>query len=549
MRKILLVAITALCLFTFSKISRAQGHMPAGKPFNLNLSAEQWREDLRVFAAELPKRHKNAFHSMKREDFENAVKELDREIPNLKSAEVFVRFLKLIAMVGDGHTSIQESALFGLGFYPLRYHVYPEGVFVQSASAEYADLVGGKVVKIGDFPIEKVVSQLKEISWGDKGNEQSKKVETAFLLSIPKVLQGLKIADGEEKVNVTVENNGQQKTIEIKPLKDLMNYLNNAEILDANHNAKNPKPLYLKDQQNLFWYEYLKESKIMYVQFNEVMNKNDESIETFFKRVFEFTDNNAVEKFILDVRFNTGGNNLLNKPIVIGLIRSKLNERGKLFVITGRKTFSAAQNLVNELEKYTNAIFVGEPTGSSPNLYGDPVIMMLPNSKMPFRVSTLFHQNNPTDRRVWTAPEIFAETTAVDYRNNVDPAFQAIVEYVPGRTFKDLTAKTLNNKNISLFIKKYREFRSDPSNKFVNTETEMNTLGYELLRAQRITDAITVFKLNVENYPNSANVYDSLAEAYLTAGNHAEAIKNYEMALKINPNFQSSINALQKLKK
>src|SRR5687767_11390721 len=78
------------------------------KPLSLNLSAAQWREDLRYFAEELPKRHKNAFHTMTREKFESAVKQLNDDIPGLKGEEVFVRFLKLIVMVGDGHTSIQE---------------------------------------------------------------------------------------------------------------------------------------------------------------------------------------------------------------------------------------------------------------------------------------------------------------------------------------------------------------------------------------------------------------------------------------------------------
>jgi tetratricopeptide (TPR) repeat protein len=69
-----------------------------------------------------------------------------------------------------------------------------------------------------------------------------------------------------------------------------------------------------------------------------------------------------------------------------------------------------------------------------------------------------------------------------------------------------------------------------------------------LLQANKAKAAIAVFKLNVEAYPNSANVYDSLAEAYLVDGNRIEAITNYEKALEKNPNFQSSIDALRRLK-
>ena len=167
---------------------------------------------------------------------------------------------------------------------------------------------------------------------------------------------------------------------------------------------------------------------------------------------------------------------------------------------------------------------------------------------MPFRVATLYHQTSPTDTRLVTPPEVFAPLTSVDYRNNIDPAMQAILAFMPGTTYKDLTAEVANNPDISIFIGKYRAFKANPKNQFVSTEAETNSLGYRLLKVQRIKDAIEVFKLNVESYPNSANVYDSLGEGYANAGNKDEAIKAYERALKVNPNLANSIDALKRLR-
>ena len=547
MKNIILLFFLLILSVAMVNNSAAQ-HNFNPRQINFNLTPEQWQSDLRYFAEELPKRHKNAFHFMTREAFDSAVKSFHSDIPNLTNDRIFVRFMKLIAMVGDGHTSIEEQSLLGLGIYPVRYEILQDGLFVQSAAAEYGEIVGGKVIKIGNLEIEKALEKVKEISWGDNRNEQSLKVEMSFLLSCPKVLKGLNLADSDEMVPVTVEKDGQQKTLEIKYVKDIMSYMRDGKRINAFDKSNNPKPLYLKDSNNNYWFEYVKESKILYVQFNATQNKPDESISVFFKKVFEFADQQPVDKFVLDVRANTGGNNQLNKPIVVGLIRGKFNERGKLFVIIGRRTFSAAQNLVNEIEKYTNAIFVGEPTGSSPNLYGDPLIMTLPNSKMPFRVSTLWHQIDPNDRRLWTSPEIFTPLTSGDFQTNIDPAFQAIQTYVPGSTFKDLTAEALKIADISVFIKKYRDFKLKPTNKFINTETDTNALGYRLLQAKKVKEAIEVFKLNTEDYPHSANVFDSLAEALLADGNREEAIKNYEKALVINPNFTSAQDALRRLK-
>lgn len=79
-------------------------------------------------------------------------------------------------------------------------------------------------------------------------------------------------------------------------------------------------------------------------------------------------------------------------------------------------------------------------------------------------------------------------------------------------------------------------------------ESELNTLGYDLLRKHKFAEAIRIFELNVEAYPQSGNVYDSLGEACLAAGNKPQAIANYEKALHLNPNNRNAAQILQKLK-
>lgn len=80
-------------------------------------------------------------------------------------------------------------------------------------------------------------------------------------------------------------------------------------------------------------------------------------------------------------------------------------------------------------------------------------------------------------------------------------------------------------------------------------EDNLNGTGYRLLNAKKIKDAIEVFKVNVKLFPHSWNVYDSLGEAFADDGNTDDAIKNYEMSVKINPKSDSGKQALEKLKK
>lgn len=169
----------------------------------------------------------------------------------------------------------------------------------------------------------------------------------------------------------------------------------------------------------------------MFFQYNSVRNDQKEPFAAFTERLFKFIGENAVEKLVIDLRWNNGGNTFLLTPLIRGLIKNeKINQRGKLFVITGRRTYSAAQNASTFFERHTSAIFVGEPTGSSPNFVGEEDPFVLPYSKILANVSNLFWQSAfPQDERTWIAPLIYVPPTFKAYSANRDAALEAILEY------------------------------------------------------------------------------------------------------------------------
>jgi len=79
-------------------------------------------------------------------------------------------------------------------------------------------------------------------------------------------------------------------------------------------------------------------------------------------------------------------------------------------------------------------------------------------------------------------------------------------------------------------------------------EVKTNAYGYRLLAAKRYSDAIDILKMNADLYPNSANAFDSLAEAYMTNGQRDLAIRYYEKSLKLNPDNANAVDMLKKLK-
>ena len=119
------------------------------------------------------------------------------------------------------------------------------------------------------------------------------------------------------------------------------------------------------------------------------------------------------------------------QPLINGLIRrDKLNQPGKLFVIIGRYTFSAAINVAASLNANTNAIFVGEPTPTGPNFTGESNVITLPYSRLAASISNLYWQNTWTmDTRPWIAPLLYVPVTFDAYKSRRDPALEAILAY------------------------------------------------------------------------------------------------------------------------
>jgi tetratricopeptide (TPR) repeat protein len=520
---------------------------------------ERWREDLRFMAGEMPKLHKNLFHTMTRQQFESAIQRLDERIPSLARHQIIVEMARIVAMVGDGHTNIAPTRDPKIGFraYPVRLFLFHDGLFVRAAAREHADLVGARVVRIGTATSEEACDAARQIIGRD--NEMDVKFFAPFLLAMPEVLHALGLVQDMENAAFTVEIRGRRRVVNLKPAgpAEMMppdtdtSWLSRADWVDARDAASRPVPLWLKDPRNKFWFEYLPDAKAVYVQFNHVANKEDETVEAFAGRLFAFVEAQPVERLVLDLRLNRGGNGEFNRPLLLGLIRSRqVDQKGRLFVIVGRSTWSAAQMLVNELERYTNATFVGEPTGGKVNSYGDSRRITLPNSGITVRVSTLWWQQDERDRRRWTAPQVAADLTFEDYRANNDPALNAALSFVPRRSLAELLKEAVSVNDFKRAAAVYREWRADAVNAYVlaDAEVPINSLAYELLAARRLDQALEVFKLNAAAFPRSANAFDSLGEAYRTRGDRELAIQSYEKALELDPNMRSAVDALKELR-
>ena len=118
---------------------------------------------------------------------------------------------------------------------------------------------------------------------------------------------------------------------------------------------------------------------------------------------------------------------------------------------------------------------------------------------------------------------------------------------VKAKSLTDVLSTTLKEKGVEAMLAEFHNLKSSADPDLYTSESDTNAFGYRLLRRNQVNEAIEVFKLNVEAYPQSANVYDSLGEAYVMRGEREKAIESYQKALAIDPTMESAKLALKKL--
>jgi C-terminal processing protease CtpA/Prc len=252
---------------------------------------------------------------------------------------------------------------------------------------------------------------------------------------MPEVLHALRITPSVECVPLVLATEKGELRVDLEPFApveimsgDIATLFDRREgWVDARDASGRADPVWLRHPGVPFRLEAV--GKLLYVQINTIGDAPDETLAQFARRIHDAIAAKKPEKVALDLRLNRGGNGTLIAPLVRALVQSEsIDCRGRVFAIVGPGTFSAAQMLANALERYTNVTFVGEPTSSKGNAYGDSRKIILPNSGITVRASVYYWQEwHPLDRRDATMPGLVAPLTFEAYRKNADPAIDAIL--------------------------------------------------------------------------------------------------------------------------
>lgn len=373
--------------------------------------------DAAVLVSAIESHHPEPFRTVDRHTLLREAARVDALHSEVRSV-VAVELMRTIALLGarNGHTAIHP-----FGEHPIPLHAFPlwlyefdDGVFV--VDAERSDLVGTELLAIEGAAVDEVLAAVTPLIAHD--NESTIRARRPTFVVNVSVLHGLGLVADPARATFRLRaRNGSvvDAALDAMATCDLLSRFAGDRALER------PGPAYLR-RSEWHWAEVADDGRAIHVGYNVTLG----DVADFAREVEALAGSSRVAVVILDLRQNGGGDNRTYRPLLESLER--LGREKRLAVLTSRLTFSAAMQLIVELEQDTQAVFVGEPTGGSPNQYGDATKVELPNSGLNAFVATVAWKTaGEFDDRVTRMPDIPVRQNSTAFFAGNDPVLDAAV--------------------------------------------------------------------------------------------------------------------------
>lgn len=378
----------------------------------------RWQQDIDAFARELPARHPNLFFRISRGQFEAEVASLREAVPTLADAAVVVGLMRILALVGDSHTTLDRRTFGGFHQLPLQFEWFADGIFVVGASADYRDALGLRLEHVGDASIDAVVASLREVIPFE--NESWLRFSLVSMLTVPEVLESQGLVADASRIRLGLAGAEGETTMDVDAVP-----AGRVDLLDA---GPETLPLYRQRPEENYWLLHLEERQTLYVQYRRASEMPSESFSHFAARVVDILDREPVRTLVVDLRNNTGGSSSLLDPLRVALeARPRWSSGEGFYTIIGRATFSSGLINAVDLKVRVRTILIGEPSGGKPNHYGEVSSFTLPSSGIRISYSTRFFRLLANADPESLGPDIGVELSSEDYLAGRDPVLSTIL--------------------------------------------------------------------------------------------------------------------------
>lgn len=410
-------------------------------PEDLQGTMSLWQADVYFLKHVLPEQHENLFHTIDESDYMSRADELFEECEDADDDVCMVGIRKLVASVGDAHTSYHtamDSA------FPLNLVCLDDGVFVTAAREENGDLVrnddgpvGAELTAINGIPLfsdgESIFKMMCEIVSHE--NEYHVREQLSYLLLDPKILHGLGIIESRNAETTmsfrfpdSTEKDIVLSAIPTSTFKDQeWRIYYSGEIVDSDHPAdRSALPDYQGHSKATYWSRYDEETHILHILYNRCAQAPDLSFSAFVDETFGLVAGKELRAVLIDLRNNSGGDSRIIRPLYDKL--EDLTDEVALYTAIGPATFSSAlMNALSLNKKFEGVKLIGRPTGGKPNHYGEVDHTQLPSGAYIYW-STNYFVNDRGNDYLTLEPEIPVGLTSEEFFDLADPVLTEIID-------------------------------------------------------------------------------------------------------------------------
>jgi hypothetical protein len=368
-------------------------------------TTEQWRDDLAYLADQMILRHPNLFAAVSREEFADAVGRLDARMGTLTESEILAGLFEVTALPRDGHTGpVLSSPHLRLHLFPLQTYWFGDSLVIVGTGREHRGAIGSRIVAIEGVEVVEIRERMRRYVAADNPYSALDRLPRAMMTAELLEAEGI-VPAGGRAVFTLEDRAGERHDLAVRAVSHLAWHYWSRTRTVPNTSA----PVIPNRRKDYYWFTFLEDSRTLYFGFNQVSQQpGRESINAFTTRMVEFAEAHDAERLVVDLRANHGGNGRRVPALVERIGRAtSAAAHGRLFVLMGRTTYSAAVLYASMLANNTRAVFVGEPTGQGPRFYSVASVVELPHSRLEFEISSMVRCSPSLVRaivRIWQGP-------------------------------------------------------------------------------------------------------------------------------------------------
>ena len=381
----------------------------------IHLTKENLLEDIDVYRHGVARNHVAPFTIVSRKDFYARLDSVKANAAQYDVDQLFAELLKVNALIQDEHTNILFSLRDG---FPFRCYWFSEGVYITATDQDNIKYLFSRIIAVNGIPIEQVAARIATII--PDTNRASLMDELTYMLFDPFILHGLQLSPARNKVTYTL----------LTPRHDTVTITPAATDKRTTHLLKGfSNTSYLRTSKpGRYWFKYIDTGNYIYFKYASCFGDNKNPFEKTEQAMMKEIAARRPAKIIIDLRDNGGGYPRLLSGFIDDIARSDLNRKGGIYVLIGRKTFSAAILNAVWLKNRTYATLVGEKAAGSVVHFGGVDYFDLPATGLKVMYSTQ-HVITSENYEGSLRPDIEVPDSFTDYTQGTDGPLQYAISH------------------------------------------------------------------------------------------------------------------------